>query len=137
MSNHRFEQFQLSLEKKVVSLFMNVSFGASGAPTLVTASNGRPYNRGIQSITRNSAGNYTIVFQPVSGSGIDTYQRLLACHYTPLNATAAAAPLFRVEADNSASGNLVVQFASTAGAATDPASGEVALIEIKLSNSSL
>jgi len=135
MANRRFEQFQLSLEKKVVTLYMRVSFGAVGAPTLVVGPLGQNFNKGIYSIVRNSAGNYTITFGALPYPSPDTYQRLLGWDYAFLETTTPAAPQSWVKNDNSAAGNIIVQFATAAGVATDPASGEVALLEITLSNS--
>ena len=135
MANRRFEQFQLSLEKKVVTLFMNVTIGASGAPTL-TSPSGSNQNKGILSITRVSAGKYTIVFGSNASPSPDTYQRLLSLHRNTLNATASAAPATIVTADNSPSGSVTIQCLN-GSSATDPASGEVMLLEIKLSNSGI
>lgn len=133
MANRRFEQFQLSLEKKVVNLFLKVSFGSTGAPTIVKG-------KGICSIVRNSAGKYTITYGiPASATDpakTDTYASLLGVQHQFLNATAPAAPGMYIVADNAASGTIQVQF-NAAGTATDPGSGENVLMHLKLSNSSI
>jgi hypothetical protein len=43
-----------ALEKEIKELYANISIGSSGAPTIVSA-------LGIASITRNGAGDYSIV----------------------------------------------------------------------------
>jgi hypothetical protein len=145
MSNRRYEQFQLSLEKKVVNLFAKVTFGASGAPTLVTSlqigSLTRQLSKGIASITRNSAGNYTIIFGIPAGAlqaaMTDNYYFLLGADANFLDTAAPAAPNFRITNDNSSAGNLIVQFSNSAGTATDPGTGEAVLLNFTLSNSSV
>jgi hypothetical protein len=47
MANRRFEQFQLSLEKAVVTLYGKVAIGSTGAPTISAAN-----SKGILSIVR-------------------------------------------------------------------------------------
>lgn len=124
MANRRFYQFRLALEPQVSELFMQVSFGSSGAPTLSAAN-----SRGISSIVRNSAGNYTITLS-------DRYSRFLMLNKIAISSAAQAAPEFRVvsEAVSNATPTIVVQF-SAAGVATDPASGEAAKMQIILKNS--
>jgi len=144
MANRRFEQFQYTLEKKVVTLYMNVAIGASGAPTL-TASltvNGltRGLNKGILSMVRNSAGKYTISYGSPStatqAAQPDLYYALLDFGVTFLSgASAPAAAEFNVVADNSSTGSVQIQFRNNSGTATDPANGEVLLMAITLSNS--
>lgn len=130
MANRYYEQFRLSLEKKVVDLYLRVSFGASGAPTIVRG-------KGIASITRNSAGRYTIVFGTAANSTsplqTDQYNALLDVDIESLSSAFSAAPENRVVSESVSTGSLVIQF-SAAGVATDPASGESALIHIALSN---
>lgn len=131
MANRQFYQFRYSLEANVVDLFMTVSFGSTGAPTL-TANQ----NKGIASITRTGAGAYTILFT-------DNYARLMGTRHTFNEAsnsnTAPASPGMWVTADNSASTTapgIQVTF-NSAGTATDPASGEIVLMQITLKNSSI
>lgn len=125
--NRRTYQFHSAFEAQTVALYMNVAIGGTGAPTLTSNQ-----NKGIASITRNSAGNYTIVLQ-------DSYTRLLSADMVSLNASIAAAPDLTILDDNSAdlsSPNIVIQ-TSAAGVATDPASGEVLLIHMQMKNSSI
>lgn len=127
MANRLFYQFRLSLEKSIVDLFGKVTIGASGAPTLVTAS-----SKGIASITKNSTGRYTIVLQ-------DSYYGLLNGQIIIVNSTAPAAPNVRIVSEavaNAASKAIVIQFSIADGTATDPGSGEAFLMSFQLKNSS-
>ena len=127
MANRQFDQFRYSLEKVVRELFASVSFGASGAPTIVAAT-----SKGISSITRTGTGAYTIQLS-------DKYTRLLAMHATAVIASGAGstAPSLVVKADSvSSTGQITVVF-NAAGTAADPASGEVKLLQILLKDSSV
>lgn len=118
---------------KVTDVFMHVTFGASGAPVL-DAKN----SKGVVSITRNSAGNYTVVFGTKVGM-LDPYSYLLMVKQIFINASAPAAPQLYVVADNSANpaqASITIQFAN-AGVATDPASGEQVKMEFTFRNSSV
>lgn len=134
MANRMFRQFMASPVPAVVKLYARISFGAAGAPTLSSANGGNV--QGIKSIVRNSAGNYTITLGIVGGK-TDTYASLLMIGHCPLAATAPTAPLMNLLADSVAStGSVQIEFNSSAGVATDPASGESVLIEITVKNSS-
>lgn len=136
MANRMFTNQALTLEKEVVKLFARATIGASGAPTLVTSQ-----SKGITSITRNSAGNYTLVLG-TSAASLDTYVKLLGVSVTNdtsgASGAAAAAPLIALTANATATAgtaSLTLQMRNTSGTATDPASGEALLIEITLGNS--
>jgi hypothetical protein len=135
MANRFFNQFRKCLEKEQVNLFAHVSFGAAGAPTLDNAN-----SKGIKSISRVSAGKYTIVFGLSASStfatNIDTYVKLLGLNHKFLNSSAPAAPLSYIVTNSVTSGSVVVQFTDSAGVATDPASGEQVYLEIAVGNSS-
>lgn len=125
MANRRFYQFRLSLEPQVVDLYAHITFGAAGAPTLDAAQ-----SRGIASVTRNSAGNYTIALQ-------DNYNRLLIVKHVFVESTAPAAPGMFVSNDSVVSATapaLTVVF-NAAGTATDPATGDQVRLQISLKNS--
>jgi hypothetical protein len=125
MANRQFTQFRYSLEKKIVDLFADVTFGSSGAPTLVKAK-----SKGVKSITRTSAGLYVITLQ-------DSYKRLLMMKAIFINATAPASPAAFIVSTTVGSVNppaITVTF-NSAGVATDPASGEEVLLQIVLSDS--
>ena len=125
MANRRFYQFRFSLEPQVTDLYAHVTFGAAGAPTLDASQ-----SRGITSITRNSAGNYTILFN-------DNYNRLMMVNNLFVSSTAAASPEFRVSVDSVASTTApgITFVYSVGGVATDPASGEQSRMQISLKNS--
>jgi hypothetical protein len=122
MANRRFSQFRYSLEKMPVDLFLQVAIGTTGAPTINVAK-----SLGVTSITRNSAGNYTIALQ-------DKYVRLLNVDATFVKAGVAAAQDVNVYTDSVSSGSLVIQ-CSAAGVATDPSNGETMKLCISVSNS--
>jgi len=116
----------------VVDIFGHVTFGSTGAPTLDI-----PNSKGIVSMTRNSAGNYTVVFGTTSSS-LDTYFKLLCVNHVFSNATQPAAPGMYVVANNisnPALANIIIQF-YTASTPTDPASGEQLYIDFAFKNSS-
>jgi len=128
--NRRYNQFALALEPRVVTLYARVAIGASGAPTLNVAG-----SKGVASITRNSAGLYTVVLQ-------DRYASpgLLAFDCKQILASGGAGemgPIIR--ADNSAAAARSVQFVclSDAGAAEDPVDGATLLLKFELKASSV
>lgn len=130
MANRYFTQFQYSLEKKLVTLFCNVSIGATGAPTLNTAK-----SKGIKSVVRNSTGNYTVTFQ-------DTYQMLLFMDHIILAASGAPSAGTNVNmivrADNSSSltaPSVQIEFVNSAGAAVELANGATLLLSPQLRDS--
>lgn len=123
MANRMFNQFQGALEKNVVDLFAEVSFGAAGAPTLVRG-------KGIASIAVGATGVYTVTLQ-------DTYQRVLSSSALWKQATAPAAPVVHLAADDSANATPTLTLNTRSGATlTAPASGDTLLLSIRLSNSS-
>lgn len=126
-------QFQYTYERQPVDINMKVTIGATGAPTLVSGQ-----NKGILSITRNSAGKYTIVLN-------SSFNRLLMLDSMVLLASGLpAAPVCNVVADNSAAAakSIVIQYSAATNSstttlvATDPADGETLLISMKLKNAS-
>lgn len=135
MANRWRNQFVSSLEKIVVNLFAEVTFGASGAPTIVSAN-----TKGIISVTRNSAGIYTFVFgsAPNSINVLDTYVKLLDCKVVyNSGASAPASPGLYIKANNvSTAGTCSLQVVlNSAGTATDPASGEIGYFKFVLGDS--
>jgi len=135
MANRWFNQFQKTLEKEVVSIFARVTFGASGAPTLVTS-----VSKGVVSVTRNSAGKYTFVFGTQTGL-LDVYPNLLMVKHvfdeSGNGGTAPASPGMYILANNvavSGTSSLQIEF-NSAGTATDPASGEAVFLQFMFKNS--
>lgn len=143
MANRNFSSNALSLEKKYVFLNARVAIGATGAPTLQAfnratgqwqAAGAAGYN-GIKSVTRNSAGNYTFVLQ-------DSYVALLAAWVGYAQDANPAAPNTQTTATgtnvrSATSPQVTIQTrtGATGNAATDPASGEVMVVDFELSDS--
>lgn len=132
MANRRSYQFTFSSEPLPMHIFAQVTFGSSGAPTL---NYGSSY---ISSITRNSAGDYTIVLR-------DLWNRLLGVSAVfNSGSSLPAAPLVNIKANNVATSSggsaksLEIVFSDgDTPAATDPASGEIVYLDIALKNSSV
>jgi hypothetical protein len=128
MSNRYFRsEYIYSMEKDVKQIFADVTFGASGAPTVVAAN-----SKGIRSITRASAGVYNIVFgTPASTqAGVtDVYKKLLNLDYIFIKATAPSAPAAYISSNTIATNGTIQVTFNAAGTATDPASGEEVLLQ--------
>jgi hypothetical protein len=129
MANRRTYQFVGNNVAGVTRVFAKVTIGASGAPTLVTSGvNGN--NGYITSITRNSAGDYTLALT-------DAYNGLLGFKALTINSTGiSASPNVGIKS-NAVTTKSLEFVCSTGGVATDPASGDILLIEIVLKNSSI
>ncbi len=125
--NRYLNQFRLSFEKNIVEYFLKVSIGSTGAPTIVEA-------KGVTSVTRNSAGKYTILLADPSAQLKDV------CSQSISGTSPQAAPLCTVVSEavaTAAAPTVVLQYyAADNSTATDPASGEVLLIRIAVRNSS-
>jgi hypothetical protein len=153
MANRFYNQFRLALEKQIVDIYATVFIGTTGAPTLeswgsvgpgsptayASATNGF---KGVKSVTRNSAGNYTFVFN-------DNYQRLLNTHVTFVSpsGTAVAAPITYVSGVTAQSASVTniqltagaqvtIQCMNSGSVAADPAAGERGLFTFTFGNSS-
>ncbi len=113
-----------ALEREVKELFIKISIAGSGAPTLVS---GASYV--ASSITRNSAGNYTLVLQ-------DQYNSLKNVEIIH-QASSAQDLAFQVISESVNSSSKSINFVClTDATATDPASGTVLLLKIELKNTS-
>lgn len=132
----------MSPERTVVDIFARITFGATGAPTLVASQ-----SKGILSVTRNSAGKYTIVFGRAAGS-LDTFPKLLMIKHlfdaSGNSGASPAAPNMVLLNDSSATAgtaSIQIEFTgptaggNTAQIATDPASGEAVDLEFSFRNS--
>lgn len=127
MANRWLNPLNYSFEKATVTIYGDVTIGAAGAPTLVPAN-----SKGIKSIVRNSAGDYTVTFT-------DTYFKFLSFWVGTIKATVPAAPSQSIKAKSmNAAGGATVEFVlfNSAGTATDPASGEELFIEATFGNTS-
>jgi hypothetical protein len=162
MGNRYLNQFDYTLLKGLVTLFIDVQFNATGQPTLVnfnatpsslgpavfgtfTAASAKGSKGGALSITRTSIGLYVLTMQ-------DSWLRVL--NVTPTWIVSAAggpvAPLMTLKvasnpnAAGSTSGNgfdstfkiITLNTWSAAGVLADPAATELCVITIQLMNSS-
>lgn len=122
MADRSFNRRQ-SLEKEVKDLYVRISFGSTGAPTLVAGS-----SYGASSITRNSAGDYSLIMQ-------DSYSSLKFVEGIFLSSTAQDIRLqLKSEAINAS--NSINFFTLTGASATDPSSGQVLLLKVEAKNTS-
>lgn len=118
-------QFRYSYERDLTDVQAKVTIGTTGAPTLTLA-------KGVLSMTRNSAGNYTIVLKDRQYLLTDVKASFIS------GSSAPAAPDVNVVSEqvNNATPSLIIQCRDIAGAAADPASGEVMLLHIQVRSSS-
>lgn len=131
MSNRYMNQYKYSFEKGVTYLYFNIAIGASGAPTLNKAG-----SKGIASVVRNSAGNYTITLQDAYYGFLDFTSREILASGAPV---VASGPIIRSQAvTNSAAPTLVIQYfdAATSATATDPDNGATLIGTITVKNHS-
>lgn len=130
MANSRLFQFHYSYERDLVDVMLKVSIGAAGAPTIVNG-------KGVTSITRNSAGKYTILLK-------DNFNILLGADVAQIvPAPGATASSWSITSETvSSTKTVVLQMAgptaagNTALVATDPASGDVLMIRLTMRNAS-
>lgn len=128
MNSRGRSQFSKSYAAGRNVILARISFGASGAPTLVSGT-----GMGISSVVRTSAGKYTIAFNQASPA------LLIVKHIFNSGSAAPASSGLYIAADNTSSASapgINVVF-NAAGTPTDPASGEVVLLEIELNDSAL
>jgi hypothetical protein len=119
MANRNFNRYQ-ALEKEVKSLFAEVSIGASGAPTIVKG-------LGIRSISRNSAGDYTLTLS-------DKYTRLMDMHIMQ-SASSPQDLIFQLQGEDVDAAKTIEFVCLTAATPTDPSNGSKLYIHIQLKNS--
>lgn len=120
MANRNFNRVQ-ALEKEIKELFMEVTIGATGAPTVVQA-------LGVTSIARNGAGDYTITLD-------DKYNSLKFFEAIQLD-TSAQDINFQLHSED-VDGAKTIRFLCLTGAsATELASGNKLYVKIELKNSS-
>lgn len=130
MSQHQFRNQAFGLEAKPVRLYAKFTVGTTGAPTLAAA-----VSKGVTSVTRNSAGDYTIKFD-------DSYVGILTVDATVRNATGiCASPNLGIKTagtnvNTTGAGTMEIVF-STGGTATELVSGDVVHLEFVLSDSNL
>lgn len=122
--NRWFNQFSWSLEKGKTTLFGKVAIGASGAATMDAVN-----SQGIASVTRTSAGLYTIVLQDVYVK----FLTFLSCHVDATSPGVGTPYVVSQTVNVAATKSVIVQFQNTAGTPTDPASGDEWHFQIWLS----
>ncbi len=136
MANRYTQQFMLTQEKRATKIFANVSFGASGAPTLSAIN-----SKGVLSVTRNAQGRFTFAFGTnVNGSvSRDVYVKLMNVSAVFNAGTSApTAPIVSVRANNvstAGTASITLSLLDYAGAETDPASGEIGYFEFTFGDS--
>lgn len=131
MANRTFEQFQGTMERAVVKLFLKATF-SSGTPTIVRGN-------GIKSFTNTGTGAFTLVLGTTAPAKVDTYQQVLALQATFIRASGVpAAPFCNIVADTvSTDGTVTLLFADgDTPAATNPSDSDTLLLEITLLNTS-
>lgn len=123
MANRNFNRKQ-ALEREVKDLYLEVSFGATGAPTIVSGV-------GITSITRNDAGDYTIVLDDRYHGGLKYFDGVL------LDA-AAEDIYFQLQESRVASATKDLDiFCLTGSSATDPSNGSKAYFKFEVKTSTV
>ncbi len=123
MAVHTYNRRQ-AIEKEVKDLYLKVSFGASGAPTIVTQS-----GYGFASISRTSAGLYLVTLDA-------KYQSLKFVEGIFSWSTAQDIRLQLKEEAVRAS-NTFSFFTLTGAVATDPSSGNSLLLKVEVKNTSV
>ena len=135
MANRWLNQFRYSFEKRLVNPIIRFAAGASGAPTL-DATN----SKGIYSITRDGAvaGKYTVQFGSAQNAVKvpDVYVKFLGLSWTNVFTSISTVAAVCVLSDTTATdGKLIFQCTNYAGAAVDPASGEVMIVQFTFKDS--
>lgn len=125
MANRYFNQFHFSPIPMYTSIFAKISFGVSGAPTLVTSSG---LSKGVASVSRSSAGKFVVTLS-------DTYKYLVGGKGIFVASGGAAAPEVSIDSESVAVAKTVTVLTQAGGVNTDPAAGEILLLEIELKNS--
>jgi hypothetical protein len=121
MANRLFNQFSFGLEKMRVSLFLRMTIGLTGAPTLVVSD-----SKGIASVSRIGVGLYRITLQ-------DAYQKMLMMSEIRKLSSNATQMLFNL--DDSQNKIIEVAFVNSAGAQVELGNGEEVRMSIVLRNS--
>jgi hypothetical protein len=124
MANRRLFQFRYSYERDLTDLFAVITIAGSGVPTLAQG-------KGIASVTRNSAGDYTIALR-------DNFNLLMGMDSFVKNATGVPTSIIGLKTDSvsSSTAPLVRIVCSVAGTPTDPVSGDTLYISLICRNAS-
>ena len=136
MANRSFQRLQ-ALDKEIKIIHGQFAVGTTGAPTLSESK-----SVGVKSITRNSAGDYSLVLGAVGGDS-DLYSHFFGAYFdiqksTAIGSTAGGAS-FQLKGAPTVSTNGTVNFIAlnSSGAAAEIGSGETVHFMIVLKNSIL
>ena len=138
MANHVFTN-KLSLEKKVVELYVTLNFNGTANPTVLgNTSTLANKSKGVRSVVRTGIGFFTIFFgnSNATQSSTDLYSRVLFFESIGIGAIAGVAIGVRLQAINvsAASGSIDFELFRQ-GTSVDPAVGTQGLFRIVLKNS--
>ena len=129
MATKGYKRDRGTLEQGIVEIYANVAIGAAGAPTMSVKK-----SKGISSIVRNSAGNYTIALA-------DPYQYLLFLDTMIVLGTGAPSSgtilncVVRADGSNSSTPTVQVEFLNASGTAVDLTSGVTVTFDLQFKNS--
>ena len=136
MANRSFNRLQ-ALDKEIKIIHGQFAVGTTGAPTLSESK-----SVGVKSITRNSAGDYSLVLGAVGGDS-DLYSHFFGAYFdiqksTAIGSTAGGAS-FQLKGAPTVSTNGTVNFIAlnSSGAAAEIGNGETVHFMIVVKNSSL
>ena len=136
MANRSFNRLQ-ALDKEIKIIHGQFAVGTTGAPTLSESK-----SVGVKSITRNSAGDYSLILG-VPGGDADLYSHFFGAYFdiqksTAIGSTAGGAS-FQLKAAPTVSTNGTVNFIAlnSSGAAAEIGNGETVHFMIVVKNSSL
>ena len=136
MANRSFQRLQ-ALDKEIKIVHGQFAVGGSGAPTLSASK-----SVGVKSITRNSAGDYSLVLG-VPGGDTDNYSHFFGGYFDIQKSTAigstAGGCAFQLKGAPTVSTDGTVNFIAlnASGAAAEIGSGETVHFMFVLKNSSL
>jgi hypothetical protein len=127
--NRNYVNTHNSLERRIVALYVKAAIGSTGAVTLDAVN-----SKGITSMVRNSAGNYTVTLA-------DKYVQFLVGHITKVvpsgtDSTVGGAKWVSV-AVGATIPTAVIQFQDATGTAADPISGTVVYMKLELKATSV
>ena len=136
MANRSFQRLQ-ALDKEIKVIHGQFAVGTTGAPTLSASK-----SVGVQSVTRNSAGDYSIVLGTPSGA-VDKYSHFFGGYFDIQKSTAlggtSGGMAFQLKGAPTVSTDGTINFIALDkdGAAAEIGNGETVHFMIVLKNSSL
>ena len=136
MANRSFQRLQ-ALDKEIKIIHGQFAVGGSGAPTLSASK-----SVGVKSVTRNSAGDYSLVLGAVGGDS-DLYSHFFGAYFDIQKSTALGGTTggmaFQLKGAPTVSTNGTINFIALDkdGAAAEIGNGETVHFMIIVKNSSL